>query len=674
MNKRYFFTRLNSTKQHISSYNNLTRKKASQKIIDWETTTCLSLVKGTRIQGQVAQLVEQRTENPCVGGSIPSLTTKQQLSSLLFIAGEIYLPAALVFSMKYTHIAIIAIISILFFPSCKKEQVAAMHNARGGKKYGGRYTINEIRGNPSSLDPVRMNSKIEDDIANNIYDRLIDNNNVLDLVPELAKSWEISPDGKNYTLHLRSDAYFHDDPCFIGGKGRKFVANDAKYSLERVCDPKTLSVGFTMFSGIVEGADDYYYRDSLAKSGRNITQVTGFHVPDDTTFVITLVKPFGPFLEHLATSYGFILPKEAVEKYGKDFFRHPIGTGAFAFDHWSQDEEIVLKRNPKYWQFDNTGNQLPFMDEIRFTFIKDDKTLFANFERGVHDENITIPTEFFQNVVTPEKKLTPEYEKKYQLQHVTAMNSYFIDVLCTSPQYSNMALRRAMSFAIDRGQIVKYILKNAVHGPAENGIVPPAFKNYPINDVHGISFNTDSARYWLKQSGFGMGGKELSIILSVYNEPRPLQIANAVQNMWQTVLGAKVDLHVMQASQLIDESEDGKLDLWVTRWYADYPEVENFLNLAYGKLLPPSPSMKSYPNSTRWNNDQFNIYFEQALQSTNDVERNKLYAKAENIMTFESPAIPLFYEDFYRLLQPWVRDNPLDPMNRIDLKWVWLDK
>src|SRR5205085_3495914 len=112
----------------------------------------------------------------------------------------------------------------------------------------------------------------------------------------------------------------------------------------------------------------------------------------DTTFVINLVKPFAPFAEHLATSFGFVLPREAVEKYGKDFFQHPVGTGAFIFSYWKPDEEIILKRNPKYWQHDSAGNQLPLLDEVKFTFIKDDKTLFANFERGVLDEDFTIPT------------------------------------------------------------------------------------------------------------------------------------------------------------------------------------------------------------------------------------------------------------------------------------------
>jgi len=577
------------------------------------------------------------------------------------------------FPSKFILLALFT--SFLFSSSgCKKEEVTTMRSAKGGKKFGGRYTINEIRGNPSSLDPVRMNSKIEDDIATNIFDRLIDNDSKLELVPELATSWEMSSDGLTYTFHLRKNVFFQDDPCFAGNKGRVLTSQDVKYSFERVCDPKTLTDGFTMFQGIVTGADDYFFRDSLENLGRKITEVVGFQAPNDSTFIINLTKPFAPFLQHLTTSFGFIVPKEAVEKYGKDFFNHPVGTGPFFMDHWKPDEEIILKRNPHYWQSDEAGNQLPLLDEVKFTFVKDDKTLFANFERGVFDEDLTIPSELFSGIITADKKLTAQYEKKYQYQHISAMNSYFIDILCTTSQYSNIALRRAMSFAIDRRQIVKYILKDAPHGPAENGLVPPAFKNYPINDVHGISFNPDSANYWLKKSGYGEGGKELNITLSVYNEPRPLQIANAVQHMWQSILGAKVDLHVMQASQLIDESEDGKLDIWVTRWYADYPEVENFLNLEYGKLIPHDAKMKSYPNSTRWNNSEFNKYFEQALVTVEESDRDKLYAKAEDIVAYESPVIPLFYEEHNRLLQPWVRDNPLDPMNRIDLKWVWLDK
>jgi peptide/nickel transport system substrate-binding protein len=563
---------------------------------------------------------------------------------------------------------------LIFTISCSKQETVALREASGGKKYGGTYTLNEIRGNPASLDPVRITSKVEDDIATNIYDHLVDNGKDMNVTAELAKSWEISPDGLTYTFHLRTDAYFHDNKCFPDGKGRKFVAADVKYSLERVCDPKSITSGFWIFQDIVAGANDYFNREQLASQGKNITEVSGFQIVNDSTFVVHLAKPFAPFLSHLTTSFGFIIPREAIEFYGKDYFKNPVGTGAFRFKQWKEDQDVTLERNPKYWQFDDAGNRLPLLDEVKFTFIKDDKTLLASFERGTHDENFTLPTESFQQYITPQKSLTASYKDKYVLQHVTAMNTYFFDFLCSKPPFNNRALRRAFSFAVDRDKLVKYILKGAPHGPAHHFIVPPAFAGYPIESVKGIAYDLDSARYWLAQAGFKNGADVGKIELAVYNEPRPMQIAQAVQSMIQEGLGITVELRVMQTAQLLDASEDGTLQFWLTRWYADYPEIENFLNLVYGRLVPKDQTMKSYPNSTRWNNEAFNHIFDKALATTNDTERLKLYAEAENIAAFDAPIIPLFYEEHYRLLQKWVRDNPLDAMNRIDMKFVWLDK
>lgn len=552
--------------------------------------------------------------------------------------------------------------------SCGKKQELTSREAKGGKRYGGRYTLNEIRGNPTSLDPVRMTTKVEDDIGTNIFDKLIDNNSELQLVPELAKSWDVSADGLAYTFHLRSDAHFHDDECFPNGKGRTMTSADVLYSFQRACDPHSLTAGFWIFQDIVAGADDFYH-DSTGR----VKSVSGFVASDDTTFICKLTKPFAPFLEHLTTSFAYVVPHEAVEKYGKDFFRHPIGTGPFKLTSWKPDQEIVLKRNPNYWQFDSAGNQLPLLDEIVFTMIKDDKTLLAKFERGETDEDFTLPTENFRSIVSEDKKLAASYQYKAVLQHVPALNSYFMDFLCTGRLFSNTSLRRALSFGVDRAKIVKYVLKGAPHGIADHGIVPPAFERYPIDVVHGITYNADSAHYWLSKAGYPNGKGLAPIKLAVYNEPRPMQIAEAVQAQWKD-LGVNCELEVMQSGLLLDASDEGKLDLWLTRWYADYPEIENFLNLFNGRLVPKNPSEKSYPNNTRWNNEDYNSLFYQALATTDETQRLKLYAQAENVAASEAPNIPLFYEEHYRLLQPNVRDNPLDAMNRIDLKTVWLAK
>jgi oligopeptide transport system substrate-binding protein len=552
----------------------------------------------------------------------------------------------------------------LFFGGCSHRTSDVMRAASGGKKYGGTYTLNEIRGNPASLDPVRMMSKVEQDIGTNIFDLLVDLDTKLEITPELATRWDISQDGKTYTFHLRTDVVFHDDSCFPTGKGRKMTAADVKYSFERMCDPKTLTAQFWTFQDIVEGANDYF--NGKTKS------VSGFKLLDDSTFEIDLAKPFAPFLFHLANT-AYVIPHEGIERYGKDFFQHPVGTGAFQFSYWKPDQEILLVKNPHYWQRDSVGNQLPLLSSVKFTLIKDDKTVLQSFIQGNEDEDFTIPTESFTQIVTPQKELTEQYASKYVLQHVSAMNSYFMEFLCTSKLFSNEALRRAMSFAVDRGSIVKFVLKDAPHSIADHGIVPPAFSNYPIDEVHGITFNPDSAKYWLQVAGYPNGKGAPEIKLSVYNEPRPMQIAEAVQHMW-TNIGLNVSIQVMQSAELFERSEDGTLDLWLTRWYADYPEPEDFLNLLYGRLVPKDAAAKSYPNSARWNDDRFNAIFDQAIATTDEAKRMQLYAQAENIAAYAAPNIPLFYEEHYRLLQPYIRDNPLDPMDRVDLKFVWLDK
>ena len=549
-----------------------------------------------------------------------------------------------------------------------------MPTGKGGKKIGGVYTINLIRGMPGKLDPVQMTSKTEDDIAANIFDKLIDNNEKLELEPEIANRWEISEDGKTYTFYLRNDVRFHDNAAFPNGQGRVVTAQDVKYTFERVCDPKAFSAGYWIFQDIVEGANAFF--DGRAKDvNKAPKEVTGFKVLNDTTFQCILTAPYSAFLQHLTTSFGYIVPKEAIEKYGKDIFRNPVGTGPFMLDQWAEDQHITLKKNPKYWQKDEDGNQLPLLDGVKYLFIKDDKTVMANFERGQLDENITIPSEAIRNFLTEKKELTDKYKDKYQLQRAVAMNSHFFDFQTMPGRvFSNVNLRRAISFAINRGQIVKHILKDAPAGPAHYGMVPPAFEKYPVKDVKGVSFNLDSAKYYLEKAGYPGGKGMPKITITYYTEPQSIQVAQAVEDMLKQYLGAVVELRPMQLAQFLTASEEGKLDLWLTRWYADYPDVENFLNLLNGKLVPTDTTLKSYPNSTRWKNAEFDRIFAQALATQDESERMKLFAQAENIAMQESPVIPLFYAEHIRLLQQYVRDNPLDPMNRVDLKRVWLDK
>ncbi len=552
---------------------------------------------------------------------------------------------------------------------CSKPETTSLRSAKDGKFYGGTFRINMVRGNPNGLDPVIINSKLADDLALQVYDRLISFDSLLNIIPELASHWEISPDGKLYTFHLRTDVYFHDNKCFPNGKGRKMTARDVEYSLVRCCNPKTRSVHFWAFNDRVAGAAEY---NAAQLAGANSPQsVSGIRAINDSTLEIELIRAHAPFLLTLANSLGCVVPREAVEFYGADFFQNPVGTGPFIFEKWEHDRQMTLRRNSNYWQYDRGGNQLPFYDNVIVSFIKDDKVQLQEFTKGNLDECFTIPTEFFDNVVDNATRTPKPPYNRYIFQAKPAMCSWFLDFLCTKPPFNNADVRRAFSLAIDREKIVKYVLRNAPYSPAIHGITPPVMPDYPIDSIVGFGRDIPKAREYMAKAGYPNGKNFPTVTLHIYTEPRLVQVAEAVQKMLDEALNVKVEIKTLQFAELLSLAELGKLNFWGTRWYGDYPDAENFINLLDGALIPSSETEPSYPNSTRYSNPEATAALKKAVASTNLQERVQYYHKAESLAMKDAPALMLFYEMHYRMLQPNVRNYPLDAMARVVLKNSW---
>lgn len=562
---------------------------------------------------------------------------------------------------------------------CGDRAEVKQTEGQGGKKYGGIYTMNVLRGDPNGLDPVLINSKHADDIASQIYDKLIELNSKLELIPEVARTLPtISPDGRIYRFNLRTDVYFQDDSCFPGGKGRKLNAYDVKYSLTRCCDPRTRTIAFWAFQGKVKGATEYFKAINAgtvsADSSGPSLEIEGFKVIDDSTFQIELIDPYAPFLYYLVNSLGDIVPHEAVEKYRQDFFQHPVGSGAFRFVSWMPGRELLLKRNPNYWGTDNQGNRLPFLDEIRFRFIKDDKIQFKEFESGALDETFGIPTEFFPEVFDPQThKTTPTYAA-YQVQSSPAMLTWYFSFNNQLPPFDNANVRKAFNYAIDRDKIVRYVLQGAPYASAVHGLVPPVFASYPIDSIKGYAFDAAEAKRLLGLAGYGDGKGFPATTLYIYPEPRLVSVAEAVQGMLTENLNVQVDIKQIDFAQFQQQAELGKFAFWGTRWYGDYPDPETFLNLLYGANVPATDTLPSYPNGARYINPRFDALFRRGVSTIDVLARMKHYSDAEQVAMADAPVMPLFYENHYQLLQPWVRDRWLDAMARVDLKYVWVDK
>jgi peptide/nickel transport system substrate-binding protein len=564
-----------------------------------------------------------------------------------------------------------AILIALLFPGCGNNSGKTKETPRSeGDRYGGTYRLNILRGDPKGLDPVLVNSKHADDIASQVFDHLIDLDPKLELIPELARALPaISSDGRIYRFNLRTDVFFHDDISFPDGKGRRFTAQDVKYSLTRCCDPRTQTVAFWAFQDKVKGATEYF--ESI-NSGQPLDGIPGFQVIDDSTFQIELIRPYAPFIYYLVNALGDIVPHEAVEHYGADFFRNPVGTGPFRFDHWRHNEELVLVRNPHYWGKDAGGQKLPYLDTIHYTFIKDDKVQFREFTAGNLDEVYGIPTENFPDVIDTATRLgTPAYQK-YQVQAVPAMLTWFFDFNCQKAPFDNPDVRRAFNYAVDRERLVRYVLQNSPYAPALHGLVPPVFPGYATDSIRGYQFDETRAKELLAKAGYPDGKGFPPVTLHIYPEPRLQQVTEALQAMLARTLNVTVSIQTLDFPQLMDQSERGQLQFWGTRWYGDYPDPETFLNLMYGALVPKSDTLPSYPNSTRYNGTQFNALFAKGVRTIDAVARNKYYGDAEQSAIDDAPMIPLFYEMHYRLLQPGIQNNPLDAMARYDLKYVWM--
>jgi len=576
--------------------------------------------------------------------------------------------------MKKNYLIILAALMI-FVSGCDKKEVAVMSDLPGGIKGGGIYKINELE-NIRSLDPAGISDVVSHHVAHQIYDLLIDLDTNLHVQPDLATRWEISEDGLLYTFHLRDGVKFQNNKCFPEGKGREINATDVKYSFERICDPRAGTLGYDYYKNYVEGAKEYYEEIALArKESRDIMikEVTGYIAKDDSTFQIKLKSAFGPFIYYVTLAYCYIVPKEAVEHYGKDYFQNPVGTGPFIFVDWKPDLELNLKRNPDYWAKDKNGNQLPYLEGVKFKFIKELSQQMLEFQNGNLDECYRIPNESFKEVVTPEKTLTANFAK-FRLQTVPSMGSQYYGFLTTGKVFNNEKVRQAFNYAIDRDKILKFVLNGQGYMGAFHGLVPPSMPDYDIERIKGYDFNLEKAKQLMTDAGYPGGKGFPEAVLQINSGgDRNIQIAESIQNMLKEI-GVNMKLNIMQFAQHLDNVDAGRADFYRAGWVGDYPDPENFLNLFYGKNVPKDSKQISPINSTRFQDAKFDELYEMGISKSDMKDRYEYYYQAEQIAVDKAPMIFIYYDEHYRLLQPYVNGYGLDPMHRVNFRTLWLNR
>jgi oligopeptide transport system substrate-binding protein len=512
------------------------------------------------------------------------------------------------------------------------------------------FTYNESTG-IATLDPAFAKNQSIMWSVHQLYNTLVEIDSGLNIVPSLAKSWEVSADRLMYTFHLRTGIFFHDNDAFPNGKGRAFTAADVAYSLQRIIDKNTASTGTWIFNNRVDTSD-------------------GFKALNDSTFQLKLLRPFHPIMGILSMQYCSIVPKEVVEKYGKDFRRHPCGTGPFQFVSWDEGEAMVLHKNKQYWEKDSTGNALPYLDAVKITFFDNKATEFLQFRQGGLSFINDIDPSFKDEILTKKGELRDQWKGKILLKKHAYLNTEYFGILVDekNPLVKNTAtgikaVRQAMNYAINRQQLMMY-MRNSIGIPAEAGFVPGGLPSHNAEMVKGYHFDPAKSKQLLKEAGYpeGKGLPPIKLLtINIYAD-----IASFVARQLEEV-GISVQVEVIQKSLLLEQTAKSQALFFRGSWIADYPDAENYMAMYYSKN--PAP-----PNYTRYKNPAFDVLYEKALMENNDSLRYQLYREMDQMVINDAPILPIWYDMAIHFIQTNVQGFYPNALNLLELRRALITK
>lgn len=500
-------------------------------------------------------------------------------------------------------------------------------------------------GNIPTLDPAFARNPQAIWPDNQLYNGLVQLDDSLNIKPDIAKSWIINDSTHTYTFYLREDVYFHKNKVFPpkGGQGgrdstRTVTASDFVYSFNRLTDENVASSGSWV-----------------------LNYVENYKAENDTTLVIKLKQPFPAFLGLLSMRYCSVVPKEAVEFYGNEFRRNPVGTGPFQFKMWEENVKLVFRKNPLYFEKDKNGNQLPYLEAVAITFLPDKQSEFLQFAQGKLDFISGLDGSYKDELLTTHGKLQPKYKDLAYMITGPYLNTEYLGFFleANTPEIKSKTLRQAINYGFDREKMVTY-LRNGMGIPATHGFIPKGLPGY--SEINGYTYQPEKAKQLIEQYKTETGDTHPQITIGTNSQY--LDLCEYVQRELEK-LGINVTIDVMPPSTLRQMKSSGELDIFRASWIADYPDAENYLSLFYSPNFAPNG-----PNYMHFKNEIFDSLYVRSLSISNIEERKLLYTTMDSIVVEEAPVVPLFYDMAVRFVNKKVSGLGINPQNFLVLKYV----
>ncbi len=498
--------------------------------------------------------------------------------------------------------------------------------------------------NIPTLDPAFARNPQSIWPANQLFNGLVQLDDALNIIPDIAKSWTVNDSTNTYTFNLRSDVYFHKNKVFKNAisselaSTRRVSASDFSYSFDRLIDEKVASSG----SWVLQNVHSY-------------------RAENDTTFSVQLKRPFPAFLGLLSMRYCSVVAKEAVEFYGNEFRRNPVGTGPFKFQLWEENIKLVLRKNPLYFEKDSEGIQLPYLESIAVTFLPDKQSEFLQLVQGKIDFISGLDSSYKDELVTTKGQLQDKYKDQLKLVTGPYLNTEYLGFFMESksPEIKSKTLRKAINYGFDRVKMVTY-LRNGMGIPAIHGFIPKGLPGFDAID--GFTYQPKKARDLVAQYKAETGDEFPEI--SIGTNSQYLDLCEYIQRELQKI-GIAVTIEVVPPSTLRQLKSSGELDVFRASWVADYPDAENYLSLFYSPNFTPNG-----PNYTHYKNEVFDSLYVKAQSISNIEKRKLLYIKMDSLVINEAPVIPLFYDMAVRFVNKKVTGLGINPQNFLVLKRV----
>ncbi|MES1935068.1 peptide ABC transporter substrate-binding protein [Salinisphaera hydrothermalis] len=482
---------------------------------------------------------------------------------------------------------------------------------------------------PQTLDPAQASGVPAANVLYDMYEGLVTYSRTGDVIPGVAKSWDVSDDGKTYIFHLRHDARWSN--------GKPVTAQDFVFSLRRAVAPATASPYADIHSPIVNA--------SAITSGKKDPSTLGVTAIDAHTLKIQLHDRTPFFLQTLAHPSSYPVYPPAVKQWGNQFTQpaHAVSDGAYVLKSWQVNNKIVLTRN-RYYR-DNKDTKI---DRVVYYPIGDSNSELSRYQSGALDFTYSAPSSKLEAI----HKHIPK-----QMHAVPGLGLYYLGFNVTRPPFKdNPKLRMALSMALDRRIIVQKILR---------GGQPPGFSYIP-GDMHGYDSVTYPWTNWPDKKREAMARKlyheagyskdhPLKVKLLYPSSESNKQIAIVASAMWRRVLGADVipwnqewKVYLSTVHRHIDTT------LFFAGWIGDYQDPNTFLSIL---------NSHSGNNEPGWDNAAYDRLQSASEHMPNGPQRTAVMHKAEALILKQNPVVPLWFVTNHHLIKPYVKGfvgNPLD--------------